>query len=54
MGIIKEQYEKYGNEYLSNFLIGAINSSINSEFTTDKEKIESIKKLLKEYEEVKK
>ena len=51
VGIIKEQFEKNGSEYLSNYLIGAIKGVINSD-TTDKEKISNIEKLLNEYDEV--
>ena len=52
MGIIKEYYESNGKEYLSNYLIGAIKSIIDSD-NTDKEKVNNIEKLLKEYNEVK-
>lgn len=52
MGIIKEYYKENGKEYLSNYLIGAIKSIIDSD-STDKEKVNNIEKLLKEYNEVK-
>lgn len=52
MGIIKEYYESNGKEYLKEFLIGAIKSIIDSD-STDKEKVNNIEKLLKEYDEVK-
>lgn len=53
MGIIKEQFEKNGSEYLSNYLIGAIKSVISSGVATDKEKVANIEKLLNEYDDVK-
>lgn len=54
MGIIKEQYDEYGNEFLPNFLIGSIKSVLESEFRSDKEKVKEIEKLIKEYDEVNK
>ena len=54
MGIIKEQYEKYGNKFLPNFLIGAIKSVLESEFKDNNEKVKEIEKLIEEYHELKK
>ena len=52
MGIIKEQYEKSGSEFLGSFLIGTIEWIIKSEVRNDKEKVEEIEKLLEEYIEI--
>lgn len=53
MGIIKEQYEKYGSEFLSNFLIGSIKSVLESEFKDNNEKVKEIESLIEEYHDLK-
>lgn len=52
MGLIKEYYKNNGMEYLGNYLIGTIKGVIDSDLT-DKEKVNNIEKLLKEYDSVK-